>query len=234
MGNRHSLRESIFGGLWRHNPGLAQILGLCPILAISTNMVNAVSLGLATVLAMALSNLVISGLRRWIAYEIRIPVFILIIAALVTVLDLAFNAYFHSLYLVLGIFIPLITTNCIVLARAEAYAARNGVLESTVDGIAMGLGLVWVLGLLGALRELIGNGTILSGIEMVFPNLKSISVFGDAYPGFLLACLPPGAFFILACLIAGFNAINARHAARASRKPPSSSAQAPILSPPAT
>jgi electron transport complex protein RnfE len=221
MSDRYQLRESLRNGLWRQNPGLAQILGLCPILAISTNMVNAVSLGLATVLAMAVSNLVISGLRRWIAYEIRIPVFILIIAALVTVLDLAFNAYFHSLYLVLGIFIPLITTNCIVLARAEAYAAKNGVLESTVDGIAMGLGLVWVLALLGAIRELIANGTVLSGIEMIFPSLESISVFGDTYPGFLLASLPPGAFFILACMIAGFNVINARRAARASQKPPS-------------
>jgi electron transport complex protein RnfE len=222
MSKRRHLRESIRNGLWRQNPGLAQILGLCPILAISTNMVNAVSLGLATVLAMALANLTVSGLRRWIAYEIRIPVFILIIAALVTVLDLAFNAYFHSLYLVLGIFIPLITTNCIVLARIEAYAAKNGVLESTVDGIAMGFGLIWVLALLGAMRELIANGTVLSGIEMIFPSLVPINVLGDAYPGFLLASLPPGAFFILAFLIAGFNAINARRAARGASQKPSS------------
>jgi electron transport complex protein RnfE len=227
MSESRHFRESIRNGLWRQNPGLAQILGLCPILAISTNMVNAVSLGLATVMAMTLSNLVISGLRRWIAYEIRIPVFILIIAALVTVLDLAFDAYFHSLYLVLGIFIPLITTNCIVLARAEAYAAKNGVLESTVDGITMGFGLVWVLALLGLLRELIGNGTLFSGIEMIFPGLESISVFGDAYPGFLLASLPPGAFFILGGLIAGYNAINARRAARAARKQPTP-APAPV------
>jgi electron transport complex protein RnfE len=210
MSENRRLRESLRNGLWRQNPGLAQILGLCPILAVSTNMVNAVSLGLATVLAMTLANLAVSGLRRWIAYEIRIPVFVLIIAALVTVLDLAFNAYFHSLYLVLGIFIPLIATNCIVLARVEAYAAKNGVLESTIDGIAMGLGLVWVLALLGAIRELIAYGTVFSGIEMVFPRLESINVLGDAYPGFLLACLPPGAFFILAFMIAGFNAINAR------------------------
>lgn len=211
------LRESARNGLWRQNPGLAQILGLCPILAISTNMVNAVSLGLATVMAMILSNLAVSALRRWIAYEIRIPVFILIIAALVTVLDLAFNAWFHSLYLVLGIFIPLITTNCIVLARAEAFAARNGVLESTLDGLMMGLGLVWVLALLGALRELIGNGTLFDGIDMVVPGLSPVAVFGDDYPGFLLALLPPGAFFTLAFLIAAYNAINAHRAARASR-----------------
>lgn len=224
------LKESIRNGLWRHNPGLAQILGLCPILAISASMVNAVSLGLATVIAMALSNLFVSGLRRWIAYEIRIPVFVLIIAALVTVLDLAFNAFFHSLYLVLGIFIPLIATNCIVLARAEAYAAKHGMWKSTVDGIAMGMGLVWVLALLGALRELIASGTLFSGIEMIFPGLESISVFGDDYPGFLLARLPPGAFFILGGLIAGYNMINARHAARANRKPaPPEQAPAPPI-----
>ncbi|MDR3212551.1 MAG: electron transport complex subunit E [Azoarcus sp.] len=207
-------KESARNGLWRQNSGLAQILGLCPILAISTSMVNAVSLGLATVMAMALSNLTISALRRWIAYEIRIPVFILIIAALVTVLDLAFNAYFHSLYLLLGIFIPLITTNCIVLARAEAFAAKNGVLESTLDGILMGLGLVWVLALLGGLRELFGSGTLFSGIEMIVPGLSAIQVFGEDYPGFLLAILPPGAFFILGCLIAAYNAINAHFAAQ--------------------
>jgi len=218
MSESGHFRESFRNGLWRQNPGLAQILGLCPILAVSTNMVSAASLGLATVVAMILANLVVSGLRRWIAYDIRIPVFVLIIAALVTVLELAFNAYFHSLYLVLGIFVPLIATNCIVLARVEAYAAKNGLLESTVDAIAMGLGLVWVLALLGALRELIANGTIFSGIEMIFPGLESIKVFGDAYPGFLLASLPPGAFFILGGLIAGYNMINHR-AARASRKP---------------
>ncbi|MDR2092505.1 MAG: electron transport complex subunit E [Azoarcus sp.] len=220
-------KESAHNGLWRQNPGLAQILGLCPILAISTNLVNAVSLGLATVMAMALSNLAVAALRRWIAYEIRIPVFILIIAALVTVLDLAFNAWFHSLYLVLGIFIPLITTNCIVLARAEAFAAKNKVLDATLDGIMMGLGLVWVLALLGALRELLGSGTLFSGIDMVFPGLEALQVFGDDYPGFLLAILPPGAFFILGGLIAAYNAINAR---RAARTPPEPAPAAPTTS----
>ncbi|MDR2259430.1 MAG: electron transport complex subunit E [Azoarcus sp.] len=226
--NLQRLKESARNGLWRQNPGLAQILGLCPILAISTSMVNAVSLGIATVLAMALSNLAVAGLRRWIAYEIRIPVFILIIAALVTVLDLAFNAFLHSLYLVLGIFIPLITTNCIVLARAEAYAAKNSVLDSTLDGIMMGLGLVWVLALLGALRELIGGGTLFSGIDMIFPGLAPLNVLGGDYPGFLLILLPPGAFFTLGILIAGYNAINARRAARqAAATSPPASASAP-------
>ena len=213
-------RDISYNGLWKQNAGLAQLLGLCPILAISTSMVNAVSLGLATILVMALANLAVSALRNFIPYEIRIPVFVLIIAALVTVVDLSFNAYFHDLYLVLGIFIPLIVTNCIVLARVEAYAAKNDPLTSTVDGVMMGLGLVWVLGVLGAIRELLGAGTLFSGIEMIFPSLSAWNVFGEDYPGFLIAILPPGAFFALGCLIAAFNAINAHLAARTHKRPP--------------
>ena len=213
-------RDISYNGLWKQNAGLAQLLGLCPILAISTSMVNAVSLGLATILVMALANLAVSALRNFIPYEIRIPVFVLIIAALVTVVDLSFNAYFHDLYLVLGIFIPLIVTNCIVLARVEAYAAKNDPLTSTVDGVMMGLGLVWVLGVLGAIRELLGAGTLFSGIEMIFPSLSAWNVFGEDYPGFLIAILPPGAFFALGCLIAAFNAINTHLAARTHKRPP--------------
>ena len=213
-------RDISYNGLWKQNAGLAQLLGLCPILAISTSMVNAVSLGLATILVMALANLAVSALRNFIPYEIRIPVFVLIIAALVTVVDLSFNAYFHDLYLVLGIFIPLIVTNCIVLARVEAYAAKNDPLTSTFDGVMMGLGLVWVLGLLGAIRELLGAGTLFSGIEMIFPSLSAWNVFGEDYPGFLIAILPPGAFFALGCLIAAFNAINTHLAARTHKRPP--------------
>ena len=213
-------RDISYNGLWKQNAGLAQLLGLCPILAISTSMVNAVSLGLATILVMALANLAVSALRNFIPYEIRIPVFVLIIAALVTVVDLSFNAYFHDLYLVLGIFIPLIVTNCIVLARVEAYAAKNDPLTSTVDGVMMGLGLVWVLAVLGAIRELLGAGTLFSGIEMIFPSLSAWNVFGEDYPGFLIAILPPGAFFALGCLIAAFNAINTHLAARTHKRPP--------------
>ena len=213
-------RDISYNGLWKQNAGLAQLLGLCPILAISTSMVNAVSLGLATILVMALANLAVSALRNFLPYEIRIPVFVLIIAALVTVVDLSFNAYFHDLYLVLGIFIPLIVTNCIVLARVEAYAAKNDPLSSTFDGVMMGLGLVWVLGLLGAIRELLGAGTLFSGIEMIFPSLSAWNVFGEDYPGFLIAILPPGAFFALGCLIAAFNAINTHLAARTHKRPP--------------
>ena len=208
-------KDIAWNGIWKQNTGVVQILGLCPILAISTNIVNAVSLGLATILVMAMSNLVIAALRNFIPYEIRIPVFILIIAALVTVVDLAFNAYLHELYLVLGIFIPLIVTNCIVLARVEAFAAKNEPGGSTVDGIAMGIGLTLVLAVLGAMREVIGSGTLLSGIDMIFPGLQPIVLFGDDYPGFLVAILPPGAFIALGCLIAGRNWIEARKLARA-------------------
>lgn len=207
-----------YNGLWKQNPGLVQLLGLCPILAVSNTMVNAVSLGLATILVMAVANLGIALLRNFIPYEIRIPVFILVIASLVTVVDLSFNAWLHELYLVLGIFIPLIVTNCIVLARVEAYAAKNDPWSSTLDGIMMGLGLVWVLAVLGGVRELIGNGSLFQGIDMIFPSLSAIQVFGDDYPDFLLAILPPGAFFALGCLIALFNWLNSRANAKAQLK----------------
>jgi len=211
--NLQTFRENAWNGLWKQNTGLVQLLGLCPTLAVSTSVVNAVSLGLATVVVMAVSNFAVASLRNFIPYEIRIPVFILIIAALTTVVDLAFNAYLHDLYLVLGIFIPLIVTNCIVLARVEAYAAKNDPVSSTVDGIMMGLGLVWLLGVLGGIRELVGSGTLFSGIEMLIPGLSPLSVFGDDYPGFLIGVLPPGAFFTLGCLIALSNRVRTRAAA---------------------
>ena len=196
-----------------------------------TNIVNAVSLGLATILVMAMANLVIAALRNFIPYEIRIPVFILIIAALVTVVDLAFNAYLHELYLVLGIFIPLIVTNCIVLARVEAFAAKNEPGGSTVDGIAMGIGLTLVLAVLGAMREVVGSGTLLSGIDMLIPGAQPIVLFGADYPGFLIAILPPGAFIALGCLIAGRNWIEARKQARARANPPAPGAPAEAQAP---
>ncbi len=203
-------KEIAWNGIWKQNTILAQVLGLCPLLAVSTNLVNAVSLGLATIVVMMLANFAISALRAFIPYEIRIPVFILIIAALVTVIDLAFNAFLHDLYLLLGIFIPLIVTNCIVLARVEAFAAKNGLRASTLDGLVMGIGFVWVIALLGAVRELIGQGTLFSGIEMIFPTLSGIQILPVDYPGFLIAILPPGAFFVLGLLIAGRNWLDAR------------------------
>ena len=212
--NSTTFREIVRNGIWKQNPGLTQLLGLCPILAVTTNLINGVSLGLATVIVMALSGAAVAALRNFIPYEIRIPVFILIIAALVTVLDLLFNAYLHSLYLVLGIFVPLIVTNCIVLARVEAFSAKNTPLESALDGVAMGAGLVWLLALLGGMRELIGQGTLFSGIDLLIDGASAIQILPTDYPGFLLAILPPGAFVTLGCLIALKNWMDARAAAR--------------------
>lgn len=201
-------------GIWRQNTSLVQILGLCPLLAVTTNAVNGIMLSLATILVMAMSNVAVASLRNLIPHEIRIPVFILIVATLVTVVDMLFNAFFHQLYVVLGIFIPLIVTNCIVLARVEAFAAKNPPLHSTLDGIFMGVGMLWTLGLLGGLRELIGKGTLFSGIDMVVPGLSPWHLLPESYPGFLLGLLPPGAFILLGCLIAWKNWMDARTAKR--------------------
>ncbi|QRM20225.1 RnfABCDGE type electron transport complex subunit E [Dechloromonas sp. TW-R-39-2] len=220
MITRDEFKTIAGNGIWKQNTSIAQILGLCPLLATTTNAVNGIMLSLATILVMALSGFAIASLRNLIPHEIRIPVFILIVAALVTVVDLLFNANLHELYLVLGIFIPLIVTNCIVLARVEAFAAKNPPLQSTFDGVFMGVGMLWTLGLLGAIREFLGNGTILGGIDMVFPSLHPIQVLPESYPGFLLALLPPGAFILLGCMIAWKNWMDARAAARAALMPP--------------
>ncbi|MFN4326531.1 MAG: electron transport complex subunit E [Azonexus sp.] len=220
MITREELRTIAGNGLWKQNTSIAQILGLCPLLAVTTNAVNGIMLSLATIIVMALANVAVASLRNFIPHEIRIPVFILIVAALVTVVDLLFNANLHELYLVLGIFIPLIVTNCIVLARVEAFAAKNPPLQSTLDGIFMGMGMLWTLALLGGLRELLGNGTLFGGIDMVFPGLQPIHLLPESYPGFLLGLLPPGAFILLGCMIAWKNWMDARAAERARLKPP--------------
>ena len=163
---------------------------------------------------MAASNGSVSPVRRFIPSEIRVPVFILVIAALVTVIDLSINAFAHPLHKVLGIFIPLIVVNCIVLARVESFAAKNAPLPSMLDGFMMGIGLTLVLGLLGAMRELIGKGTILSGLDLVFNNVPKALYTMPDYHGFLLAVLPPGAFLGLGILIAARNWIEIRKTAK--------------------
>lgn len=214
------MKDIFYNGLWKQNTGVVQLLGMCPILAMSSSVVNGVSLGIATAIVMALSGAAISPIRRAVPNEARIPVFILIIAVLVTVIQFTMNAYMHTLYLVLGIFIPLIVTNCIVLARIEAFAAKQPPLQSAIDGFAMGLGLTAVLAVLGGIREIFGHGTLLSGIEMVFgasAKAMVITVVPD-YHGFLLAILPPGAFVTLGLLIAGKNYMTLRAAANEQRK----------------
>ena len=208
-------RDIARSSLWKQNPILGQVLGLCPTLAITTSLINSFSLGLATTFVMAMSNFAVSSLRAFIPFEVRIPVFILIIAALVTVVDLAMNAWLHDLYLVLGIFIPLIVTNCIVLARVEAFAAKNSVAASTWDGFMMGIGLTAVLSVLSIVREFFGQGTMLGGIEMIVSSAKALQILPDEYPGFLVAVLPPGAFFILGLMIAGKNWLDERANERA-------------------
>jgi len=197
-------KEITINGLWKQNSGVVQLLGLCPTLAVTTTAVNGLSLGLATALVMAASNGSVSPVRKLIPNEIRVPVFILVIAALVTVIDMSINAFAHPLHKVLGIFIPLIVVNCIVLARVESFASKNAPVPSILDGFMMGTGLALVLGLLGGMRELVGKGTLFSGLDLVFgPAAKqfALTVIPD-YHGFLLAVLPPGAFLGLGTLIA--------------------------------
>jgi len=205
-------REIFLDGLWQQNTGLVVLLGLCPLLAVSSTVVNALGLGLATMLVLVFSNLSVSLARSVIRPEIRIPAFVLIIASVVTVIQLLMQAWFHDLYRVLGIFIPLIVTNCAIIGRAESFASRNAPLPALIDGLATGLGFCLALVLLGALREITGRGTLFSQARLMFGE------FGDAmqvtlipeYSGFLLAMLPAGAFIGLGLLIAARNWLDSR------------------------
>lgn len=206
-------KEITVNGLWKQNSGVVQLLGLCPTLAVTTSAINGLSLGFATALVMAAANGSVSPVRKFVPNEIRVPVFILVIAALVTVIDLSINAFSQPLHKVLGIFIPLIVVNCIVLARVESFAAKNPPAPSMLDGFMMGTGLMLVLGLLGAMRELIGKGTVLSGLDLIVSTLpKQLYTIPD-YHGFLLAVLPPGAFLGLGALIAVRNWFEVRKTA---------------------
>ncbi|KAB7623196.1 electron transport complex subunit E [Alkalilimnicola sp. S0819] len=208
-------------GLWNNNVGLVQLLGLCPLLAVSATVVNGLALGLATLLTLVASNLAVSLIRNIVRPEVRIPVFVLIIASIVTAIELAMNAWFHQLYLILGIFIPLIVTNCSILGRAEAFASRNKPLAAALDGFMMGLGFALLLVVLGALRELLGQGTLLAQAHLMLGEWGrglTLTVLDD-YRGFLLAVLPPGAFIGLGLLLALKNSIDKRLAARAARAP---------------
>ena len=197
-------------GLWSNNAALVQILGLCPLLGVSNTVVNGLGLGLATMLTLVASNMAVSVIRHWVRAEVRIPVFVMIIASVVTVIELTMEAYFHDLYKILGIFIPLIVTNCAIIARAEAFASKNSVLPSMWDGFFMGLGFTAVLVLLGAMRELIGFGTLFQQAHLMFgagTEWLQITVI-ENYRGFLLAILPPGAFIGLGFILAFKNVID--------------------------
>lgn len=196
-------------GLWQDNPGLVQLLGLCPLLAVTTTLVNGLGLGLATLFVLTCSNALVSATRRFIHREIRIPMYVLIIASLVTCIELIFKAWFPALDRSLGIFIPLIVTNCAIVARAEVFASRNPVIPSIVDGASMGAGFALLLSTIGAFRELIGQATILSRLDM-FTGGEPLHGLVLADRGFLLAVLPPGAFFSLALAVAAKNALDQR------------------------
>jgi len=207
--SRAGWRSIFIDGLWRNNPALVQLLGLCPLLAVSTTAINGLGLGLATMATVVLSNVLVSTLRHWLIREIRIPVFVLLIAGTVTCIDLTMNAWLHELYLTLGIFIPLIITNCAILARAESFASRNNVTTSLIDGFATGLGFALVLTVLGGIREVIGQGTLLSNADLLFGSVApawQITVT-ENYNGLLVAVLPPGAFIILGLMLAARNLI---------------------------
>ena len=206
-----SMWKEIFAqGIWKNNPAVVQLLGLCPLLAVSSTATNALGLGLATMLVLTCTNTVISLFRKYIPNEIRIPIYVMIIATTVTVVQLLMNAYTYTLYQSLGIFIPLIVTNCIVIGRAEAFASKNSLLHSVWDGFSMGLGMALSLTVLGALREIIGQGTVFDGIENLFGEQAQFLTLHIYHTdsSFLLFILPPGAFIGLGLLLAIKNRID--------------------------
>lgn len=211
-----SFREITINGLWKNNPGLVQLLGLCPLLGTSNSTVNALGLGIATALVLICSNAAVSLIRNNVTNAVRLPVFVMIIAALTTCIELLMQAFTYELFQVLGIFIPLITTNCIILGRAEAFAAKHSMLSASYDGLMMGIGFGLVLVAIGATRELLGTGMLFTNMHLLFGSIAEhwqIVVF-DNYKGFLLAILPPGAFLVLGLLIALKNWIDQLYAER--------------------
>jgi len=202
-------------GLWNNNQALVALLGLCPLLAVTNNVANAISLGIATTFVLVASNLSVSLFRNYIRKEVRIPIFVLLIASFVTLVDLLMQSFFYDMYLILGIFVPLIVTNCAILARAEAFASKNTWDRSIIDGLMMGIGFSIVLVLLGAMREILGSGTLFDQADLIFGDLgSSLKVtFFDQYQGTLIALLPPGAFIGLGLIVALKNLIDSRQMA---------------------
>lgn len=209
--NSDNYKDIIEKGLWKNNAALVQVLGLCPLLAVSASVVNALGLGIATLLVLTTSNIAVSLIRNQISDTIRLPAFVMIIASLVSCIELLMKAYTYELYQILGIFIPLIVTNCAVLGRAETFASRNKVLPSAVDGFMMGLGFTLVLVCVGAIREILGTGMIFNNMQLLFGDSAadwSLDIFGHDYPGMILALLPPGAFIVVGFLMAAKNSID--------------------------
>ena len=197
-------------GLWDNNPALVQLLGLCPLLGVSNSVVNSIGLGLATIFVLVASNTFVSIIKNVTPAAIRLPTFVMIIAAAVTCIELLMQAYTYELYEILGIFLPLITTNCLILGRADGFACKNTVSASIYDGLMMGIGFALALYLLGAMRELIGTGALFANMDLLFgPAAVDWKItFSADYPQFLLAILPPGAFILTGLIIAGKNFID--------------------------
>lgn len=199
-----SYQTIIREGLWDKNVVFAQMLAMCPVMAVTSTATNALGMGIATTFVLVASGLLISAFRRYISDEIRIPVFILLIATVVTLVDMAMNAWVHELYKVLGLFIPLIVTNCVVLGRAEAFAAKNPVHFSAFDGLMMGVGFTLAMVAMGSIREILGSGTLFanaSGLLGQVFSFMELTLIPD-YKGFLIMILPPGGFLTLGFLLA--------------------------------
>jgi electron transport complex protein RnfE len=213
-------KELTLQGLWKNNPAIVQLLGLCPLLAVTGTLVNGLGLGLATTLVLLGSNITVSLVRNIVPNEIRIPIFVMVIASFVTVIELLMHAFTFGLYQVLGIFIPLIVTNCAIIGRAEAYASKNSVQFAAYDGLMMGTGFTLILVLLGGMREILGLGTIFSGAELLLGDWASdfTIIIYQTDANFLLAILPPGAFLGLGLIIAAKNLIDQVISARQQNK----------------
>jgi len=199
-------------GLWDENPALVKLLGLCPLLAVSNSAINGLGLGIATLLVLLVTNMSVSLCRTHIQPSVRLPIYVLIIASTVTIIDMLMQAWFVELHAALGIFLPLIVTNCLIIGRAEAFASRQSPHAAFHDALAMGLGFAWVLVVLGAIREILGSGTFLNDAAILFGDHAkqwSLEIFPADY-GLLLALLPPGAFITLGLLLAVKNLIDQR------------------------
>lgn len=205
-----SSSEIIRDGLWTNNPALVQVLGLCPLLAVTSTVVNAIGLGLATLMVLMGSNLAVSLIRNFVSESVRLPAFVMIIASFVTCAELLMQAYTYELYQILGIFIPLIVTNCAILGRADAFASKNPPLPALLDGVMMGIGFLVVLIALGAMRELVGQGTLFTDMDLLLgPMTADWGIRPlEQYPDVLFMVLPPGAFVGLGLLIALKNGID--------------------------
>lgn len=221
MSDEVSYKDISLKGLWSNNAALVQVLGLCPLLAVSSTVVNALGLGLATLLVLTTTNSAVALIRNYVSDAVRLPAFVMIIASAVTCIELLMKAFTYELYQILGLFIPLIVTNCAVLGRADSFASKNKLLPSAVDGFMMGMGFLLVLVCVGAVRELLGTGHLFADMQLLFGESArtwQLNIFGNSFPNVIFALLPPGAFIVVGFLIAGKNLIDTNLKKRAAAR----------------